>query len=381
MPAAETPTESSVAEGPLCFLHIPKSAGMSFHNSLETALPPGTVSGRRCDWTSFCQFDAYDELLPETRATVAATDDEILELGAYRALGGHFALPNLLKITPAANIATVLREPRTRLLSLYAYFRLSPWLIDFWQPYALPTVGRRALDEVLADPQLAVATDNVVCRYLMHGDRRLPSEEFIASHNVAAVAAEAIGRLDSLGFVGVLELGEPTWSGFGSFFGVTMTERRDNASGSLGGGDIGSAPVTAITAETLRLLRERTAGDSLLYAHALRRHGYGDDQARILSDVSLANQLIRTGDLLGSTAAAQRRQEQESDALRTELDRERQQTAELAATVTQTQADLARHQQWLSGIQGSLSWRMTVPLRTAKRAALRYKSGALQRIR
>jgi hypothetical protein len=61
-----------------------------------------------------------------------------------------------------------------------------------------------------------------------------------------------------------------------------------------------------------------------------------------------------------------RRAEEESTALRDELDALRWHTATLARTHDELQTALTRHQLWLEGILGSTSWKITAPLRAAK---------------
>ncbi len=63
-------------------------------------------------------------LRQEARDLVAVEHEEVRALGGYRAVSGHFLLTTLLQIADAASIATVLREPRVRLLSLYMYWRV-----------------------------------------------------------------------------------------------------------------------------------------------------------------------------------------------------------------------------------------------------------------
>jgi hypothetical protein len=48
---------------------------------------------------------------------------------------------------------------------------------------------------------------------------------------------------------------------------------------------------------------------------------------------------------------------------------------ELFAGAKQARLELERHQEWLHGIQGSASWRLTAPLRAAARALRRLREG------
>ena len=178
---------------PACFLHIPKAAGSSIHAALGAALPPGSLAPQRLDSSVFCNFEDFELLSREARRQVAANPCEVQSLGGYRAVSGHFSLTTLLQIADASSIATVLREPRARLLSLYMYWR-TPDIGDFWAPYSATEHAQRPLSVFLSEPRLAPAVDNQVCRMLLHGDPRLPESGFAAQSDVPVIAADAIGR-------------------------------------------------------------------------------------------------------------------------------------------------------------------------------------------
>jgi hypothetical protein len=354
--------------GPLCFLHVPKSAGSSFHEMLRAGYPEGALTERRCDTCSFAGFDEFDALSDTMRSTIAVTEEELVALGGHQVVSGHFALSNLLRLTTPDRIATVFREPRARLLSLYAYYRLSPWLLEAWTPYDIMLHGRRPLDEFLTEPRIAVETDNQACRLLLHGDPRIPRDDFIAAEDVPGLARAAAARLDEFGLVDVLELGRPTWEAFAEFFGVPATPTRVNVTGELPTGIAERGPVAKITPDTIRLLQQRNAVDSLLYDRALTRKGWSRADVEAVRDAAFAQQILQLGDIGGAqaVAAAQRaatveRQEQELDRLRREL------------AVAET--ELGHHRRWLAEVQDSASWRLTAPLRTAKQAARGSRRG------
>lgn len=190
-------------EEPLCFLHIPKSGGSSVHAALLAATPEGSLSAKRGD----AAVTAFGELDRDARA---ARDAELVEYELDPApesgiVSGHFYLSTLLKVASHRSIATVLREPRARLLSLYAFWRLTP-RDDAWHPHKPHDHALRPLDEFLSEPLMAPAVDNVVCRMLLSGnhDRRIPPVDVISSKHVGNLASDGIHRLDQLGFVGVL---------------------------------------------------------------------------------------------------------------------------------------------------------------------------------
>jgi hypothetical protein len=183
--------------------------------------PRGRVKSQVMDTSTFCcgfrDFYAFD---PNIRAMMAIGPRELVALSAYDVISGHFSLPNLLGLARASAIATVVREPRTLVVSQYAYWRLlSPTDRETYRSYRGIDHGRRPLDEYLVEPLVARATDNLICRTLLDGDARIPEVGFIAASDVAAVAQDAIGLLETLGYIGVLELGEPAREGLSDFFG------------------------------------------------------------------------------------------------------------------------------------------------------------------
>jgi hypothetical protein len=187
-------------------MHVPKSAGTSVRTSLEQVLPPGAIGPKRQDATLLCGFTDFDRLDPGIRGLLAVQPDEVASLGDHAIVSGHFSLPTLLQVAPPSAIATVLREPRARLLSHFAYWRLSTGLRQIWRGYPALDHALRSLEEFLSEPEIAPATENLLCRMLLFGDPRIPELDFISDPH--AIAAAAIDALATLGFVGVVELEE-----------------------------------------------------------------------------------------------------------------------------------------------------------------------------
>ena len=291
-------------------------------------------------------------------------------------VSGHFSLPTLLRVAPPESIATVLREPRARLLSVYASWRLSPEADEMWQPYRAAAHASRPLDQFLSEPLLAPSLDNVMCRMLLHGDPRIPALDFIGPRHIEELAADTVEWLDRLGFVGVLEHGQGTWDGLSRFFDITFVPSRVNVSEAASSGLI---PVREpISDRTLELLRARSAADALVYQHVLAAQTT-EAEAKRLSDATFAAQLVRFGDVAGrsaATAALLSHRLTDAESHIASLERRvggREEELKARGEVVRLEEELARHRAWLGGIQGSVSWRMTTPLRAAKRLVVRAK--------
>ncbi len=216
----------------------------------------------------------------------------------FPVVSGHFSLTALLQITIASAIGTVLREPRARVMSLYMYWRI-PKIFDQLLPYSVEEYAHGPLDRFLAEPRLAPAVDNQVCRMLLYGDPRIPYEGFIAEADIDGVASDAIAQLNTLGFVGVLELGDSAWQGLAYLFGVKLEPRQTNVTGELGD------PVAALqgeelfTADALDLLERRSAADLIVYERGLELAGVSCGDRLRLTETAFADQVARLKELLG----------------------------------------------------------------------------------
>lgn len=294
-----------------CYLHVPKSAGTSIHLALEAALPSGSMAPRRSDTAVFGEFAGYDQLDEPARALVAVDRDEVEELRAYRVVSGHFALPTLLRLTPADRVATVLREPRARALSTFMFLRLKP-VAAFWGELGREVLGSaaRSLEECLSAPCIAATTDNQVCRLVLHGDRRIPAGGFIDAGDAAALADATLERLASLGYVGLLEH-DDVWGDISAFFGVELTPRRANVSG-VGGVPDAALPVPRPDMRlALDLIEARSQADRIVYETLLASRLGSRHEAKRAADAAFAAELVRFGDMTGDAATTLHRNRQE----------------------------------------------------------------------
>jgi hypothetical protein len=144
--------------------------------------------------------------------------------------------------------------------------------------------------------------DNQLCRLVLSVDSRLPACGFMSASDAAAVAADAIARIDTLGFVGIQELPSATWSGLSGFFGFHIEPLRTNVTPHAAG-EASVPPDEPIDVATLELLEQRTVADGLLFRHVSRRL-LGDERlADGLADSAFALQLVRFTTLLGRAVA------------------------------------------------------------------------------
>jgi hypothetical protein len=312
--------------GPLCFMHVQKCAGSSLRVALEAALPSGSLAPFHMEAANFPGRD-FDQLPPNLRSRIAVTEEEAASIGRYKAIAGHFTLPALARHAPLERIATVVREPRARLLSHFLYLRLTVALRMEWRPLDLYVLAEGSLRDFLGDPNAAVASDNRLCRMLLHGHPLVPERDFIAGGNVEPLAEAAWDRMQRLGHIGLIEEPETVWKGIGDHFGVTLQPVRRNVTGS----DVrwpGMLPVPPFGgAETLDLIERRTAVDAILYRRlATRREG--EEQANRRIEAAYAEALVGFG-----------------------------------AYTAEPSKDLRAADEALESLRRSRSWRYTAPLR------------------
>jgi hypothetical protein len=257
------------------------------------------IAARDLDETVFCDFDDFDSLPDGVRQRVAVTDDELRELADFAFVSGHFSLRTLESLTSPDAIATVIREPRARLLSLFAYWRVTDF--SAMDPYRAHEYARGTLQDLLAEPLAAAAVDNQLCRLVLHPDPRLPPVGFIANGDVGELAADTLGRLDELGFVGLQEHPRETWPGLERVFGIRLPRMRENVTAATV--RIPPPPMEGfITGTTLALLDARSAVDTIVYREILARSVDDEAAAEQLATVAFARQLVTLGDVVGNTA-------------------------------------------------------------------------------
>jgi hypothetical protein len=360
-------------------MHVPKSAGISVHAALESVLPAGSISPKRQDTTLLCGFSDVDELRDSIRSQLVVGVDEIEMLGNYPFVSGHFSLSTLLQITNASAIATVLREPRARLLSLYAFWRYSSGLRAAWSGYPPLDHVLRPLSEFLGEPRVAQATDNLVCRMLLPGDSRIPEQEFIAAEDVEDVAERATSVLETLGFVGVVELADQMWSGLSQFFAVPLVPLHAHRTADQSAGSDMDAADLRVTTATLNLIERRTAADSIVYRRILEQTGCSSDVTDLIRGAAFAAGLVMFGDVAGPSAAQARERARTIDELARRVQdasRLQDELVRIHQELVRTREELERHRAWLDAVRNSSSWRVTAPARAGAQTVRRLKARA-----
>lgn len=199
-----TPVYPCVMSRRFAFMHVPKTAGISFTTALRGAIEiPGETFG--FDRHQFGSFDGFAQLdeLPRSLVRMCASDWP-REVGFAR---GHVTLGTLRAAYPRHELLTLLREPRTRLVSLWRFWR-GQSEADFasWGAWGERTrAARGPLGRFLANPLLATQTDNVLVRLLLAPHPLVPPDGFIPPAADRLLLAAARTALAGFDFVGLVE--------------------------------------------------------------------------------------------------------------------------------------------------------------------------------
>ena len=267
------------------FVHVPKSAGSSVKNAVAQRCGPASVSPKELDRVLFGGFDRFDELPTRTRATIAV--DGPAALTDFDVVMGHFAVSSLAPHFAAHEMMTVLREPRTRLLSHYTFW--SGWSAERhadWDPY---DASRRAAAaswvEFLTDPRIASQTDNLVARMLLSPHPSIPDDGFIDPADVDQLVETATALLEQFGFADVVESGAGLWSGLSAWLETTVEPERTLVTSVPEDTDWASS----ITMASVAALSRRTSVDAHLWSWAAARR---NDDVAALGEVTFQRKLI-----------------------------------------------------------------------------------------
>lgn len=183
-------------------MHIPKTAGTSVIAGIAQALDsPTNVSG--LDRSLFGQFDDFSQFASVVpRVFLSASD-----MPEASVVMGHFCRSTLATRYPDAQLVTFLREPLTRLLSHWVYWRcqadeeLAAW--GDWKNYVKKS--RNSLKVFLNDPQIACQTDNVIVRMLLWPHADISDGGFIPSQYDKALLSAASRRLSAFSYSNIVE--------------------------------------------------------------------------------------------------------------------------------------------------------------------------------
>jgi hypothetical protein len=185
-------------------MRIPKTSSSSVRTGLHAMLAPATLLDG-FDLSLFGAYRDFDTLDDELRSAIF--DPPTSPLPSAELVCGHFAFSTLMHAYPHARRFTLLREPRSRLLSHWLYWRqhsdseLAPW--GSWGDRV--RLSRRPLADFLSNPSLACQTDNLALRMLLWPHALIPDAGFIDPTHDKRLLREAAARLYAFDFVDFID--------------------------------------------------------------------------------------------------------------------------------------------------------------------------------
>lgn len=279
---------------PLAVMHIPKTSGVALIGGLTEAVRPNRVVAG-FDLSLFGGFDHFDSIAPELRRLIYLDPAQVP--GGAEAIAAHMAYSTLAASYPAAQLVTFLREPRTRLLSHYVYWRAqAPDEVSPWGAWAKVSMSARdTLERFLQRGDVAAQTDNLSLRMLLWPHPRIPRDGFIAPRDDAALLDEAMARLDRFAFADIIE--HPALvAHLSSWCGQPVEYRKANETPAVPA-DVRTRLDHEMTAQAFELLHACSRLDARLWSALATRHMPAEAAAR-LAEATFARAIARYARLL-----------------------------------------------------------------------------------
>jgi hypothetical protein len=232
-------------------------------------------------------FENYNTIDQSIRCTIYESPKHLPQPADL--IAGHFAYSTLRHAYPYAQRLTLLREPCSRLLSHWLFWRqhadpeLAPW--GYWAERVKKS--RRPLADFLRDPMLACQTDNLVLRMLLWPHRLLPADRFIDPLNDKRLLREAMANLNAFDLVDIVE-NRTLDDRLQSWLGRPFTYARMNETRPIPP-ELRAPLDGELTSEAIDLLEHRSRLDFRLWAEIARRRLPGTDISALRQRMVLKN--------------------------------------------------------------------------------------------
>jgi hypothetical protein len=157
------------------------------------------------DGVNFGTFRGFDTFAPDLRKTILL-EHEIIPVEADLVCG-HLSFTRLSREFSQGQFVTVLREPISRILAHWLFWRAqSDEDLVRWGEWSRHVkCARNPLEEFLGREELSCQLDNLMVRMLLWPHPHIPDCGFIDSRHDRALLQEACGRLDCFDFVDTME--------------------------------------------------------------------------------------------------------------------------------------------------------------------------------
>jgi hypothetical protein len=190
---------------PLIFMHVPKCSGTSLIQALLTgSRAHSAFSG--FDRTLFGDFAAFESVSERVRNSIYLDENDLPK--AIDFVAAHMSFSTLSRSFPAGQLLTLFREPSSRLLSLWLFWRshtddqLLHWGGEWGDRVRH---SRRPLVDFLRAREVACQTDNQLVRMLLCPHSLIPADDFIDDRHDTALVQAAAERLTRFSFLDLIE--------------------------------------------------------------------------------------------------------------------------------------------------------------------------------
>jgi hypothetical protein len=253
---------------PVVFMHVPKTSGTAVTNSFVEALTP-RLAVYGLDRSLFGGFRAFDTVQADLRGTIFLDPAKVPPEANF--VSGHMSFTTLAQAYKKAQYVTVLREPISRLISHWLYWRtqsdetMLPW--GEWAQRVY--VARQPLAAFLSYDEIACQTDNVTVRMLLWPHPLIPNRGFIDKTADKILIEQALMRLRRFAFADVIE--NPAFrANLESWLGRSMTNHRVNETPAIPSA-LKSALHNELTTNALDLVEARSRLDRELWTALARQ--------------------------------------------------------------------------------------------------------------
>lgn len=190
----------------IVFTHIPKAAGSAVYSALcRTLEVRRPLTG--FDHAIFGGFDDFAGIPLQERRHIYDAPGRLPADADL--ISGHFACSTTRLAYPAAPHMTLLREPITRVLSQWTYWRSQQEAsLAAWGSWAARVrTAQQPLSLFLEDPAAACQSDNLATRMMLWPHPLIPGDGFIDPRDDAALLGAALDRLRRYEHVDIIENG------------------------------------------------------------------------------------------------------------------------------------------------------------------------------
>lgn len=185
-------------------MHVPKAGGTELMQEMERFLRPKVRVGG-WDRSMTGGFEDFDSMASNVREAIRV---DLQEFPAdVDMIAGHFSRHSLQMRYPDINLMTVLREPKSRLLSNWYYFRnyTEETIRGYGGFGAYISEAKKTFVEYLSFAPMACQNDNLIVRLLLWPNELIPIDGFIDEANDDELVESALQEILKFQFFDCLE--------------------------------------------------------------------------------------------------------------------------------------------------------------------------------